>query len=154
MKSLTHIFVPLQSSPPRFGLAERFLRRRLERQGWTVWRGGRIDIVRQEDVYPNVRRKYEQLCRLLQKHHPRQVERLQYLCAVHQGMPDFVCYRNGRFKFVECKLQYEPLSLRQKKCIQTLQQLGFVVEVHTLVDKRTKKRRSIQFGTKQRVLEA
>lgn len=53
-------------------------------------------------------------------------------------MPDFLCYRDGVFKFVECKLQYECLSERQKKCISKLQSLGFLVEVHKLVDERTK----------------
>jgi hypothetical protein len=55
-------------------------------------------------------------------------------------MPDFICYRYGVFKFVECKLGYETLSARQKKCIPKLQEQGFIVEVHKLVDAPTKTR--------------
>ncbi len=134
-------FVPIKGKPKsRVGLAERFLRKRLEKQGWMVWRGGSIDITRRAEVYPNVRRRYEQLCALLEQQYPTMLEKLQYLCVVHHGMPDFVCYRRGEFKFVECKLGHESLSERQKKCIVVLQKLGFVVEVHKLVDTCTKTR--------------
>ena len=49
-------------------------------------------------------------------------------------------FANGEIKFVECKLQYEQLSLRQKKCILKLLEMGLKVEVHKIVDKRTKLR--------------
>lgn len=114
------------------GLSERFMRKRLERNGWAVWRGGLINILSQPDLYPNVQRKYLQLHLLLRNYHPDQVETLQYLCSVHHGMPDFICFRNGMFKFVECKLGNERLSARQKKCIARLQSMGFRVEVHRL----------------------
>jgi hypothetical protein len=55
-------------------------------------------------------------------------------------MPDFLCFRSGMFKFVECKLIYEQLSSRQKRCIGRLQALDFAVEVHKVVDHRTKAR--------------
>ncbi len=135
-----HLYVPMRRTfPSRHGLSEKELRRRLEKQGWIVWRGGRINIIN-EEVYPNVRRKYELLCSLLEKHQPGTLEELQYLCSVHHGMPDFICFRNGEFKFVECKLGHEGLSERQKTCISKLRGLGFMVEVHKLVDHCTKTR--------------
>ena len=53
-------------------------------------------------------------------------------------MPDFICYRRGRFKFVECKLGHEQLSKRQKICIKKLRQYGYAIEVHKIVDPCTK----------------
>jgi len=151
-----HLYVPMRREfPSRHGLSERELRRRLVRQGWMVWRGGLIDIVRQSEIYPNVRRRYELLCSLLEKHRPGTLDELQYLCAVHHGMPDFVCFRNGAFKFVECKLGHEGLSVRQKACISRLQEMDFPVEVHKLAEPRTKARvAAVDFAARRkRVLE-
>jgi hypothetical protein len=94
--------------------------------------------------FPNVRRKYELLLTLLQEDYPEHLETLQYLCAVHHGIPDYLCYRNKggkrEWKFVECKLIYEQLLPGQKLCIPKLQAMGFAVEVQKLVDHRTKTR--------------
>lgn len=141
---VTCIYVPITKVyKSRKGLSEKCLRRRLENQGWTVWRGGILNIIRKSEVYPNVRKKYEILYRLMETYRPSVFTYLQYLCSVHHGMPDFLCYRNKTFKFVECKLQYEGLSNRQKKCIEKLQAKGFVVEVHKLVDERTRIRKAV-----------
>ncbi len=121
------------------GLSEKEFRRKLEKEGWLVWRGGLIGIQDRDEVYPNVYRKYSLLKKLLGK----QYLALKYMNKVHHGMPDFVCYRNKKFKFVECKLQYECLSKVQKKCIQKLLSLGFNVEVYRLVDNRTKTREAL-----------
>ncbi len=67
-------------------------------------------------------------------------ELLQYWSFVHHGLPDYACFRNGEFLFVECKLGHEQLSTLQKKCIGKLQNLGFTVEVHKLVEDCTKRR--------------
>ena len=64
-------------------------------------------------------------------------------------MPDFVCYRNGEFKFVECKFKHEPLSKKQKKCIKRLQKMGFKVEIHKLVGPETKAREIEQINGKK-----
>jgi len=139
-----HVYVPMaRKYKKRQGLSERQLKKRLEQQGWTVWRGGAINIVRYGGLYPNVKRKYEVLCKVLEEHRPGTCEYLQYLCSVHHGMPDFICYRSGKFKFVECKLGHEQLSHRQKACIRRLKGLGFTVEVHKFVDHCTKTRRAI-----------
>ena len=141
--AIRQIFIPMQkleSNSSNIGLSEKILKRRLEKQGWTVWRGGIINIVRKNDIYPNIRRKYEQLCNLIVKHNPGVLEELQLMCAVHHGMPDFICFRNGSFKFVECKFKNEQLSSRQKKCISKLQQMGFEVEVQKIVAPNTKTR--------------
>ena len=116
----------------RRGLSERILKRRLERNGWQVWRGGYLHATRKRNQWPNVLRKYARLIKLLREagHDP---QRLQLLCQVHHGMPDFLCYRGGAFLFVECKLGHEQLSDRQKTCIQKLHELGFTTEVHKLV---------------------
>lgn len=135
-----HEYVPMKKKyARRQGLSERQLKKRLEGQGWTVWRGGSINITRNDEVYPNVRRKYELLNSLLGE----ALEYLQYLCHIHHGMPDFICYREGMFKFVECKLEHEQLSERQKICILRLQEMGFIVEVHKLVADCTKTRKAL-----------
>jgi hypothetical protein len=139
-----HQYIPMRRTRRTArGLSELQLRQRLEKQGWTVWRGGAIGITRRAELYPNVERKYTLLIELLAKDHAQHVELLQYLCAVHHGMPDFLCYRGkggGEWKFVECKYKHEQLSERQKTCIQKLTSLGFTVEVHKLVDHQTKTR--------------
>lgn len=150
------VYVPIPKSyATRHGLAEKKLRQRLEKQSWTVWRGSAFNILKMLDSYPNVVRKYTLLLELIVKHHPNKLEELQYLCAVHHGMPDFVCFRNGKFKFVECKLGHEQLSMRQKKCIKKLQQLGFEVEVHKLVEPGTKLRTAMvnPMNNDKRVIE-
>ena len=116
-------------------LSERIVRQRLERAGWTVWRGGALAIHRDE-CYPNVHRKYSILDELLGE----KLELLQLFCAVHHGMPDYFCHRKGEFKFVECKLGHEQLSRLQKRCIARLKAEGFTVEVHKLVFPETKLR--------------
>jgi hypothetical protein len=86
-----------------------------------------------QDDYSTATGKYELLSKFLEKHSAELLEKLQYYCSVHFGFPDFICHKNGEWKFVECKLGYEPLSEKQKKCIMELQLLGFNVEVHKLV---------------------
>ena len=136
-KTLNH-YIPLKKTyKSRKGLSERLLKKRLEKAGWVVWRGGSINILEKEGLYPNVRKKYQQLIYLLKKHHGKEFDNLRYLCKVHHGMPDFICFRNSQFKFVECKLEYEKLSKRQVNCIKKLQQIGFSVEVHRVVSKST-----------------
>lgn len=140
-----HVYVPRRRTKrSNHGLSELQLKERLIKEGWEVWRGGSINMVRTAQLYPNVERKYRRLCELLEQDHPKQLELLQYLCHVHHGMPDYICYRkkDGRWKFVECKLYHEQLSKRQKTCITKLQALGFTVEVHKLIDHRTKTRKA------------
>ncbi|MBI4181633.1 MAG: VRR-NUC domain-containing protein [Candidatus Aenigmarchaeota archaeon] len=122
------------------GLSERLIRERLEKQGWTVWRGGMLDIVRERGIPRALRERYEQLCTLLDLHMPGTREQLQYFCAVQHGMPDFLCYRSGSFLWVECKLGHESLSERQKLCLLKLRWMGFRVEVHRLVYPQTRSR--------------
>jgi len=55
-----------------------------------------------------------------------------------------------KIMFVECKLQYETLSSVQKKCIHLLKNIGFEVEVHKIVDHRTKTVEAVvENGTKR-----
>jgi hypothetical protein len=153
-----HVYVPMRRKRDDMrGFSESELKRRLEKQGWTIWRGGNLGITRRDEIYPNVKRKYELLNALLEQEFPGQLELLQYICAVHHGMPDYLCYRKDtrEWKFVECKLIYEQLSDRQKICIAKLQGMGFPVEVHKLIDHRTKTRRAgVDLSTGQkRILE-
>ncbi len=135
------IYIPIGNYPyvSKSGLSERQLRKRLVKQGWEVWRGGNIGILRRNDeLYPVVREKYSRLCAFIECSFSREMlECLQYLCY-HHGMPDFICKRRKDWKFVECKLGHEQLSKRQKLCIKKLQELGFAVEVHKLVEACTK----------------
>jgi len=136
-----HYYVPMRRTKrDRHGLAEHQLRQRLEQQGWMTWRGGLFDSINDPDTYPSVQRKYEILCNLLERDHPGKLEHLRYLCAVHHGMPDLLCYRRKEWKFVECKFLHEQLGPRQKKTLPILRQMGFAVEVHKLVDHRTRTR--------------
>jgi hypothetical protein len=138
-----HLYVPRRRTKrSNYGLSEIQVKAKLLKEGWEIWRGGNIGITRQAEIYPNVERKYKRLCELLSKDFPDKLELLQYLCAVHHGMPDYLCYRRGEWKFVECKLYHEQLSARQKICITKLQSLGFTVEVHKLIDHRTKTRKA------------
>lgn len=145
MMHVLHTYVPKRKSRrSNYGLSEVQIKAKLEREGWEVWRGGNIGITRRAEIYPNVERKYKRLCELLQQDYPDKLELLQYLCHVHHGMPDYLCYRSkggkAEWKFVECKFLHEQLSARQKTCIAKLQHLGFIVEVQKLVDHRTKTR--------------
>jgi hypothetical protein len=138
---LKHVYIPMKKGyKSNKGLSERQIRRHLESRGWEVWRGGIINIVRRRRVYPNVRRKYDRLIGFLNKAHGDRVELLQHLCQIHHGMPDFICHRNGEFKFVECKFKYEQLSSRQIKCFEKLKDMGFNVEVYKFVGDPTKVR--------------
>jgi len=142
---LTFRYYPLpehcRPSARRKGMSERELRRRLERHGWIVWRGDCLNILRREELWPNVKKKYTLLKELLDKHYPGTFELLEYSCAVHHGLPDFLCFHKAQgFRFIECKLGHEQLLPSQKKCIRKLQKIGFEVEVHKLVEDCTKTR--------------
>lgn len=138
------VYIPIRNFPykTRSGLSETQLRKRLEMQGWLVWRGNFVWAT-QGDSYPRVQKRYDQLRGLiLELFGEPAYESLRYMCQVHHGMPDLVCYHSHlrEFKFVECKLGHEQLSSRQILTIQKLHQLGFLTEVHRLVDPCTKTR--------------
>ncbi|MBI4450737.1 VRR-NUC domain-containing protein [Candidatus Woesearchaeota archaeon] len=142
--NVSTIYVPMRDYPykSRGGLSEAQLRKRLERQGWEVWRGGFIHCY-EVDTYPAIKEKYRKLAALIrEKFGEHKLQLLRYLSAVHHGMPDFICYHPclKQLKFVECKLGHEQLSPRQMLTIQRLQQAGFTVEVHKLVEPCTKDR--------------
>jgi len=146
VSTVTTIYVPIRNYPykKRAGLSEVQLRKRLEKQGWKVWRGGFFHRLH-DDLYPVVRRKYIVLVQLIKRLYG--LEKLEFLCymdRVHHGMPDFACYNSTlkEFKFVECKLGHEQLSKRQKLTIGKLQEKGFKVEIHKLVDFCTKTRKA------------
>lgn len=144
MVIIPHTYTPLPLRvTDRRGLAERLVRKRMERQGWLVWRGQLLLFPPEEDTYPNVRRKYERLRTLLEYKYPQLVDALAFLAQQHYGVPDFICYKLGQFKFVECKLMHEQLSQRQRRCIIFLVSLGFDVEVHKVVGPETKARRAL-----------
>jgi hypothetical protein len=149
--AITHRYIPMHRHyPKRKGLSERIIRRQLEKQGWQVWRGGLFNVLKR-DPYPNVQKRYTYLFSLMDKVHPNKRQELEYLCQVHHGMPDLLCYKDGHFRFVECKLGHEQLSQRQKACLTKLQRLGFDVQVYKLVDHCTKVRKAhvdIQRGRK------
>jgi len=138
------ICVPIKNYPykTRIGLAERQLRNRLKKKGWELWRGGYINAI-SADIYPVVKRRYDQLAKIITDANGiNMLHFLCYLCTVHHGMPDYVCYHKHtkQLKFVECKLFNEQLSQRQVKTILKLQEAGFNVEVHKLVGSSTKTR--------------
>lgn len=141
VRLVRYLYVPItRQYASRYRLSERLLRQRLEKQGWEVWRGGLIGIENRSNIYPNVQKRYKQLTELLRKKQSRKLVLLRYFANVQHGMPDFICYKDGKFKFVECKFGYESLSKRQKRCIPRLLDLGFEVEVHKVVEGCTKMR--------------
>jgi DNA polymerase elongation subunit (family B) len=133
-------YVPMKREiPEKRGLSEKIIKERMEKNGYIVWKSALINMIRDGvELYPNAYRKYTKLNELLEKHHPGRLEELQYMNHVNHGLPDYICFRNNEFLFVECKLQYESLSGKQKNCIKKLMDKGFTVEVHKLVDCRTK----------------
>jgi len=140
------VYIPMRRYPykSRHGLAELQLRKRLEKQGWQVWRGGFVHAIA-ADVYPAVKKRYTQLAELIVEiYGEKALDLLCYLCTVHHGMPDLVCYNPTlqQFKFVECKFGHEGLSSRQVMAIKRLQEEGFQVEVHKLVEECTKTRKA------------
>lgn len=62
------------------------------------------------------------------------------MSSVHHGMPDLLAFRDGKFKFIECKFGHEQLRETQRKCIDKLLSMGFDVEVHKIVRPTTKAR--------------
>ena len=149
------VYIPMKKYPykSRHGLAELQLRKRLEKQGWHVWRGGFVHAIA-ADVYPAVKKKYLQLAELIMEQYgERTLDFLCYLCTVHHGMPDLVCYNPAlnQLKFVECKFGHESLSNRQVLTIKRLIDAGFAVEVHKLVEDCTKTRKAnIDLVTKKK----
>ena len=151
------LYFPIRKYPykTRQGLAEAQLRKRLQKQGWEVWRGGFVHAIA-ADVYSAVKKRYAQLAEIiLERHGKETLDLLCYLCTVHHGMPDFVCYHPSlkQLKFVECKLGHEALSTRQITTIKKLQDAGFPVEIHKLVENCTKTRKArINLITKEKTV--
>lgn len=147
---LKHLYIPLVKSYSSYkGISERLIRYRLIKEGYEVWRSSALSMIREPDVYPNVKRKYKRLQKILKDY-----EYFTYLDHVHHGMPDFICFRDS-FLFVECKLGHEQLSTRQKRCIEKLREKGYRVEVHKIVFPETKIRKAWVdiFSNKKRIIE-
>lgn len=123
------------------GLSEKLIKKKLENDGWDVYRGGFLHCLRMDDLYPNVKKKYSKLKEILPD---EKLEYLSFISRVHHGIPDYFCHRkveqNVEYKFIECKLGHEQLSSLQKKCIKILLFKGYVVEVHKTVFDCTKLR--------------
>ncbi|HLP79515.1 MAG TPA: DNA polymerase domain-containing protein [Acidobacteriota bacterium] len=135
------VYIPIPKKYEDYrGVSEQLIRKDLQKKGWLVWRGGLIHYAGQKHEYPNVQKKYELLAQLLDKYHPDVRDHLSYICRVHHGMPDFICYKDGRFLFVECKLAYETIKTGQRICAQKLTDLGFEVQIHRIVHEPTKVR--------------
>ncbi|MFH1173657.1 MAG: VRR-NUC domain-containing protein [archaeon] len=135
-----HIYIPLfRAYKSNLGLSERLVAKRLHRERWLFWKGESLSVLRRTALYPNVQNKYALLEKLMTQHN-KNLDDLKYLTEVHHGVPDFLCYRQGHFKFVECKSGHEQLSAIQKICILKLMRLGYEVEVHILARACTKTR--------------
>ena len=57
--------------PNERGRSEREIKKRLEKQGWEVWRSASINILLRNEIYPNVRKKYDPLHKLLDTYHSK-----------------------------------------------------------------------------------
>jgi hypothetical protein len=139
LSEVVQIYVPLtEHTEYKSGLAERYLRKRLKQHGWRVWHTSCFASARHPELYPLIRSLYEELCYLLEKQRPGIVSSLEFLARSYHGMPEFICYRSGVFKFITCKFEQEKVPRSQRYTMLKLLELGFIVEVHTLVDKNTK----------------
>jgi hypothetical protein len=137
----------------RRGLSEKQIKKKLQDQGWIIWRGAYIPRKEDlEDRYPNVKKHYEKLIDWLEEDFDY-MDELRYLSQVHHGMPDFICYHPAlkQWKYVECKLENEQPSIRQLCTIARLESMGFIVELHKLSSSR--RTRGRMNGTKVKVLE-
>lgn len=123
------------------GYAERIVRKEFERRGIVVWRGGFVHA-RRSERYPNVERKYARLERIVEERYPGTLEELQYLSSTQHGMPDLVTWNGSALRFVEVKLDYEPISERQRSCMMRLSSLGFSVVIARVVSRSTRLRES------------
>lgn len=123
------------------GFAERTVRSYYEKRGYVIWRGGFINANRKAR-YPNIAKKYHRLERIIRSHYPGTFEHVSYLCT-QSGMPDLIVWKGRELIFVEVKLDYEPLSERQKRCIKRLVRLGFGVRIVRIVSRATRRRSSV-----------
>ncbi|MEM4638168.1 MAG: VRR-NUC domain-containing protein [Candidatus Woesearchaeota archaeon] len=135
------------------GLSEFYAKKILIKEGYVVWRPEYLNMDFKEH-YPVVKNKYDKLFLLLEKHHSGKIEELKYLNHVHHGMPDFIVFKNNKFKFIESKLENEQLSFKQKKCISKLLKMGFEVEVFRIIS--SNKRQKIiheDLDTKKKIVK-
>lgn len=144
---------PSKKTSQERGKSEKEIKKKLEKQGWEVWRSASINFLYNPDLFPVVLKKYQRLHMLLDAYYPKEKEYIQLLAAVHHGLPDFICFRQGIFKFIECKRGYEQLSDAQKICIPKLQELGFIVELHILGYLSTKTTKAILKDGKKKIVE-
>src|SRR3989338_6006490 len=152
---ITSFEIPLHKfSKDKRGFSENFVKKSLERKGYLVFRPEFLHLDF-SDYYPNVKRKYVLLGNLLEKYHPGRYEELRYINHVHHGMPDFLCFKDGKFLFIECKLNHEPLLSGQRKTISRLFSMGFPVEIYRLVHPKVRARRMDEdvITKKRRVIE-
>ena len=120
------------------GYAEQHVRRMLERRGIIVWRGGMLGATRR---YPTIERKYARLDKILSEHYPHLIGFVQHLARIG-GIPDFITWNGRTISFVEVKLDYEPLSDAQKRCMIRLLRVGFPVTLIRIISRATKRRTS------------
>ncbi len=114
----------------RHGLAEALVRRRLVRAGFDVFRG--IGFFGPEALhveYPVVIARYERLESLLRSQLGFGLFTLRSVLHSPKGMPDFLCYKDGRFLFVEVKLEHEPIKKHQLAKMELLERFGFETKV-------------------------
>ena len=55
---VTLYYIPYKDRLVRRGLSEKLIKKRLEKQGWEVWRGSGVSLYKEYDMFPNVKRKY------------------------------------------------------------------------------------------------
>ncbi len=107
-------------------------RRWLERRGFEVFKGftvrGREHSLAYH-TYPNVKRKYNRLERILRAKLGRRLK--EFRLSLESGLPDYFAWhrRLRRCIFVEVKLEHEQLKDHQLECMRLLEGFGFDVMV-------------------------
>ncbi len=114
----------------RRGLAERLVRKYLEKKGYDVFRGYSIlgkECSAYYDEYENVRKKYDRLEVILLNRLGLRLYELREL--LDSGIPDYFASKADDVFFVEVKLEHEQIKGHQLECMQLLEKFGFKVVV-------------------------
>lgn len=107
-------------------LSEKLVHQYFLKKGYEVFRGTRIlghEGSLNYELYPNVKRKYDRLEKILYKKLGLHLWTLRELLG--KGIPDFFVHKGNTSFFVEVKLEHESIKKHQLACMKLLTEFGF-----------------------------
>ena len=114
----------------RRGLSEKIVKDHFTKQGYKIFRG--IRILGKENsinyyLYPNVKKKYDELENIMRSILGKNLENLRNLVKITNGIPDFFIFDpiTKKSKFIEVKMENEYIKKNQLECMEFLQSFGF-----------------------------